>query len=486
MKINLRKLILYCYIKMDKYSRAEQLGYNKGMDDIDHHAFANRNYSESDNKAEFVKRYLQGVARRRKEVGMPYEERAVRLYRDNAANRALGRANQPIVREKEPVTTSDYFKSKESDKPEPKPFVSKQLEKLMDMSVFGENILRYLKRRDALVLNSVNNTLHQSVSRHNWRARFIEKIRVNNSSRNLSLTPDESRILACDLHKVDIYDTNDFKNTNHLVTYEDGFRSEPTDTVVVPLTGEVLVLDGKRWVVYVFQSLDSDTIVRRLGEEKNYDIDYRSPFFLRGEKHDGDLQLHDPTGITVLDGDIHTENGPIAVIADQANNRLSLLRVRDGSLVRHIGNLFLPFAVRTIPRMYTGYDDECLIVTDTIQGVSPHVKPWPYGPLKPEMVNLSSRVQILTRTGMVLRTFQSNDLVKVNTRLHGLTISDINGGVEILATDHYEDRVVSWRLKDGSGPRIVCDGLKRPTGLVANRTGTLWVNESNNLVKFEL
>jgi hypothetical protein len=119
---------------MDKYSRAEQLGYNKGMEDIDHHAFANKKFSESDNKAEFVKRYLKGVARRRKEAGMPYEEPAVQLYRDNAANRALGRANQPIVKKEEKekkserVTKSEYFKSsKEPAKPEPKPkpFVSK-------------------------------------------------------------------------------------------------------------------------------------------------------------------------------------------------------------------------------------------------------------------------------------------------------------------------------------------------------------------------
>jgi hypothetical protein len=34
----------------------------------------------------------------------------------------------------------------------------------------------------------------------------------------------------------------------------------------------------------------------------------------------------------------------------------------------------------------------------------------------------------------------------------------------------------------------VCDGLKEPTGLVATRTGTLWVaeNAKRNLLKFEL
>jgi hypothetical protein len=51
-------------------------------------------------------------------------------------------------------------------------------------------------------------------------------------------------------------------------------------------------------------------------------------------------QLQHPEDLAVLDGDLAdatAPDGPVAVVADTSNHRLALFRVRDDTLVRHVG-----------------------------------------------------------------------------------------------------------------------------------------------------
>ena len=95
------------------------------------------------------------------------------------------------------------------------------------------------------------------------------------------------------------------------------------------------------------------------------------------------------------------------------------------------------------------------------------------------------RVQVLTRTGMVVRVLQGDAVIKLG-ELYSVTVSI--GVGEVLATDGRNHRVVSWRLSDGGGLRVVCGGvegsepgqLSYPKGVVALGDGPLWVAEEGN------
>ena len=138
----------------------------------------------------------------------------------------------------------------------------------------------------------------------------------------LALTPDETRLLVCDSgnHRVVVADARDGRSLREL-RGPAGTLQGPCAAVVVPQTGQVLVLDCTRCLVVVFAGVDDDTVVRTLGGPQ--------------------LQLYYPRGLAVLDGDVGdvaAPDGPVAVVADTSNHRLSLLRVRDGTLVRHLGS----------------------------------------------------------------------------------------------------------------------------------------------------
>ena len=96
------------------------------------------------------------------------------------------------------------------------------------------------------------------------------------------------------------------------------------------------------------------------------------------------------------------------------------------------------------------------------------------------------RVQVLTRTGTVVRVLQGDAAIELGDNLMGVTVSVATG--EVLMTDNDNDRVVSWQLSDGGGLRVVCGGvqgsglgqLALPTGVVASGDGSLWVAEEGN------
>ncbi len=144
--------------------------------------------------------------------------------------------------------------------------------------------------------------------------------------RGLSLTPDETHLLVCDRgnQRVVVADARDGRSLRSLQGPA-GTLDAPFQAIVGPQTGQVLVVDGDRCLVVVFAGVDDDTVVRRLGDGQG----------------SGPRQLQNPCGLAVLDGDVADAaalDGPVAVVADTGNHRLALWRVRDGTVVRHVGS----------------------------------------------------------------------------------------------------------------------------------------------------
>jgi tripartite motif-containing protein 71 len=277
--------------------------------------------------------------------------------------------------------------------------------------------------------------------------------------RGLSLTPDETHLLVCDVNnqRVVVADARDGRSLRSLQGPA-GTLDRPTQAIVVPQTGQVLVADHDRCCVVVFAGVDDDTVVRTLGDGEG----------------SGPRQLNFPYGLAVLDGDVAdaaAPDGPEAVVADTWNHRLALWRVRDGTVVRHVGSqggasvqFNFPSAVTVVPARSTGTDEAWLVVGDS----------------------LNHRVQVLTRTGTLVRVLQGDAVIKLGDYLRGVTMCIGTG--EVLVTDYDNHRVVSWRLSDGGGLRVVCGGvqgsgpgqLSFPRGVVASGDGSLWVADVGN------
>jgi hypothetical protein len=219
--------------------------------------------------------------------------------------------------------------------------------------------------------------------------------------------------------------------------------------------GQVLVVDYWHHLVVVFAGVDDDTVVCTLGD---------------GFGH-GPRQLYMPGGVAVLDeGD--AADRPVAVVADTNNDRLSLFRVDDDTLLRHVGSAGAapgqfnePAIVSVVSSRLTGNDEAWLVVGDS----------------------RNHRVQVLTLFGVVVRVLAAGDGVgPLGDTLAGLTVCEATG--EVLVSDSENHRVVSWRLVDGGGCRVVCgtgegsgDGqFKFPGGVVTTSSGALWVADNGN------
>ncbi len=287
-----------------------------------------------------------------------------------------------------------------------------------------------------------------------------------NGLHGLSLTPDETCLLKCYENNrrevvVDARDGRSFRTLEGPVDASILYASQ--QAVMVPQTGQVLVLRSgdpfsRNPYVLVFAGLDDDTVVRTLGD---------------GHGH-GPRQLDAPRGLAVLDGDVAdaaNPDGPVAVVADTCNDRLALWCVRDGTVVRHVGSqggdpgqFNRPTAVTVVSARSTGSDGARLVVADSG----------------------NHRVQVLTRTGTVVRVLQGDAVIRLGDSLPGVTVCIRTG--EVLVTDCVNHRVVSWRLSDGGGLRVVCGGVRgagpgqlaHPWGLVASSDGALWVADTGN------
>ncbi len=182
----------------------------------------------------------------------------------------------------------------------------------------------------------------------------------------------------------------------------------------------------------------------------------------------GPRQLYGPEGVAVLDEAGDAADRPVAVVADTQNHRLSLFGVDDDTLLRHVGSkgeapgrFNLPDSVSVVSSRLTGSQEAWLVVGDS----------------------RNRRVQVLTLLGGVVRVLVAGDGVgPLSDRLNSVTVCGATG--EVLVSDSVNHRVVSWRLVDGGGCRVVCgtgeegsgDGqFNWPVGLVTASSGALWV-----------
>ncbi len=272
----------------------------------------------------------------------------------------------------------------------------------------------------------------------------------------LALSADETRLLVTDAgnHRVVVADATDGRWVRTLQGPA-GTLVRPAGVVMVARTGQVLVVDWERDLVVVFAGVDNDTVVRTLGDGGGQ----------------GPRQLHGPSSVAVLDeGD--AADRPVAVVADTGNHLLSLFRVDDDTLLRHVGSagaapghFNLPSALSVVSSRLTGSDEAWLVVADSG----------------------NHRVQVLTLLGGVVRVLVAGDGVgPLNNVLNSVTVCVATG--EVLVSDSSNHRVVSWRLGDGGGCRVVCgtgkesgDGqLNLPRGLVTTSSGALWVVDGHN------
>jgi DNA-binding beta-propeller fold protein YncE len=278
-----------------------------------------------------------------------------------------------------------------------------------------------------------------------------------NEPRRLALSPDETRLLVADKinHRVVVADATDGRWMRTLQGPADTLV-DPRGVAMVARTGQVLVVDWYRGIVVVFAGVDDDTVVRTLGDGEG-----------RGLRH-----LYGPCAVVVLDeGD--SADRPVAVVADTNNHRLSLFRVDDDTLLRHVGSkgaapgqLNLPQSVAVVSSRLTGGDKAWLVVGDS----------------------RNHRVQVLTLLGVVVRVLVAGDGVgPLSDYLEGVTVCVAMD--EVLVSDSKNHRVVSWRLCDGGGCHVVCgtgvavpgDGqFNWPSGLVMTSSGAMWVVDRGN------
>ncbi len=177
-----------------------------------------------------------------------------------------------------------------------------------------------------------------------------------NRQGELALSADETRLLVADSdnHRLVVADATDGRWVRALQGPA-GTLVDPSGVAMVARTCQVLVVDFERHLVVMFAGVDDDTVVRTLGD---------------GLGH-GPRQLLGPCGVAVLDeGD--AADRPVAVVTDGSNHRLSLFRVDEDTLLRHVGSkgaapgLFnWPTAVSVVSSRLTGSDEAWLVVGDS-------------------------------------------------------------------------------------------------------------------------
>jgi hypothetical protein len=151
----------------------------------------------------------------------------------------------------------------------------------------------------------------------------------------LALTPDQSQVVVADTynHRLVVLDAIDGRYVSDITPPAD-VMSAPHGVVIVPHTGQVLVVDGERQKVLLFSGLDAPQVIRTFGDGKG----------------SGDCQLNDPFGVALIEAaDVDFDVNPAAAaaagadpalvaIADQLNHRVVIYRLCDGAFVRHFGS----------------------------------------------------------------------------------------------------------------------------------------------------
>ena len=188
----------------------------------------------------------------------------------------------------------------------------------------------------------------------------------------------------------------------------------------------------------------------------------------------GLLQFNEPVSVTVLDpapGDLADE-GPVAVVADLDNHRLALWRLRDGSLLRHLGSHGDAPGQFLGPRSVAVTRAGELVVGD----------------------GGNRRVQVLTVTGTCVCVLDPSSVLGVGSLsdwLLGVAVYDTTG--EVMVSDGRNGRVVALRRRCDDGVFTSADHalagcvgarafegdgagrLSEPQGCVVMGTGRMWV-----------
>jgi hypothetical protein len=167
---------------------------------------------------------------------------------------------------------------------------------------------------------------------------------------------------------------------------------------------DIALKDPKTWKL-AGQPLSRLDTVDKLNGRQVYGADLKLPGMLNAAIKDcpifgGTVKAVDEAKALAMPGVkrvVRVGNSAVAVVADTFNNRLALWRVRDGTVVRHVGSegaalgqFCLPSAVTVVPARSTGTDEAWLVVGDS----SNH------------------RVQVLTRTGTVVRVLQGDAVIR--------------------------------------------------------------------------
>jgi hypothetical protein len=367
--------------------------------------------------------------------------------------------------------------------------------KLLSVSAFGwgADVMPYLRFPDeAVALSLVCKSFNAAVRRQAWPlpvlggplATPVRLDRVIDSRaselgqsrypRGVALTPCQTRVIVTDPsnQRLLVLDAAGGRPVCH-VTPPAGVLPCPVGVVVVPDTGQVLVVDRQRCQVLLFAGVGSSELVRTFGD---------------GGPGDEDRQLARPCGVALVTAaDIDLVADPVAIaavaagtdpahiaIADTCNHRVSLYRLRDASLVRHLGQSMMGSA----PGVF--------MFPCTIAAVPSICTPDGHSGWLAVADEFNCRVQVLTQLGQVVRVLVGdavNGLGPLSQALWGITVClGSNGRAEVLVSDANHHRVVAFAL-DGNAARVVCPSgrttLSSPSGLAVAAGGQLWLADQD-------
>jgi hypothetical protein len=123
----------------------------------------------------------------------------------------------------------------------------------------GDTINKFLRKREVKPFSVVNKDTKEAVDNHwsNIPSEITGEFVLSTGStgaglgqfyalKGLSLTPDESQLLVCDIYsRVVVVDARDGRSIRILKGQTDSLE-RPSQAVVVPQTGQVLVLESQR------------------------------------------------------------------------------------------------------------------------------------------------------------------------------------------------------------------------------------------------
>lgn len=321
---------------------------------------------------------------------------------------------------------------------------------------YGANVLPFLHRTlEGRVLHNTSNEIKSAVARINWpriKGKYIQEFPYTEKkdsmySSTLAMANDGYHLLIADCtdNCVRVFDTNKqqyvgiLRGTNNIL-------NRPISLATVAKTGEIIVVSTVNSILVVFPSINDDTTHRIIGNGYG----------------NGPLELNFPRGIAILDN--------IAIVADTLNCRIALFDIKQSSLIRHIGGT-RRIPSYSIPGQF--YNPDAIAIVDTDTNCCD--EPWII------VTEGDHRIQIITFNGSIVRELLGNSYIHLGYGLSSIAV--YTASREVLVTDHFNHRIIKWRLDDGEGLEVVCaEQLYLPSGIVI-KNDELWVaNKQNNVL----